>query len=71
MAYAESLGDIHQLIIPSARTDLKLHYEKRGYQEISEKPNLTETEEKTAAEFTKATGLKMITLQKSAQMNVQ
>ena len=44
--------------------DLKLHYEKREYQEISEKPNLTETEEKTAVEFTKATGLKMITLQK-------
>ena len=65
LAYAESLGDIHQLIIPSARTDLKLHYEKRGYAEISSKPNLTETEERTAAEFTKATGLKMITLQKS------
>ena len=44
---------------------------KEDNQEISEKPNLTETEEKTAAEFTKATGLKMITLQKSTQMNVQ
>ena len=62
MTYAESLGCNCQLIIPSARTDLKLHYEKRGYEDISSKPN--ETEEKTATEFTKATGLKMMTLQK-------
>ena len=62
MAYAESLGHNCQLIIPSARTDLKLHYEKRGYEEISSR--LHETDEKTAIEFTKATGLKMMTLQK-------
>ena len=63
MSYAESLGSIQQLIIPSARTDLIRYYDKKGYKEIS-RFNFADTEDTTTAEFIKHTGVEMITMQK-------
>ena len=63
LSYAESLGSIQQLIIPSARTDLIRYYDKKGYKEIS-RFNFADTEDTTTAEFIKHTGVEMITMQK-------
>ena len=69
LSYAESLGSIQQLIIPSARTDLIRYYDKKGYKEIS-RFNFADTEDTTTAEFIKHTGVEMITMQKKTQWNI-
>ena len=63
LSYAESLGSIQELIIPSARTDLISYYDKKGYKEMS-RFNFADTEDTTTAEFIKHTGVEMITMQK-------